>query len=261
MGDEVREMTHEAHPGPQDGKSEQQGARAGDGQHDEGILEPQRDERAEPQADVRGGPRPCGRQQPPHDDEQVRHPPRHGAPLPLAGHRDDREPRKYEREARAGGNGQIDVEAGERDDERDGGGTDDDGKRQRADRHVTPPRSAAGGHQAAHPREEGAQHPPDRQVPPRAAAVGGGSTWWYLPIWWMLGTFLAWMGGLVTAGRAARGGDVAIGALALPVVVGAAAIALVVTLARLHVYLPVAAGAGFALVLTGFAVVAMTRKG
>ena len=91
-------------------------------------------------------------------------------------------------------------------------------------------------------------------------AVGGGSTWWYLPIWWMLGTFLAWMGGLVTAGRAARGGDMAIGALALPVVIGAAAVALVVTLARLHVYLPVAAGAGFALVLTGFAVVAITRK-
>src|SRR6266480_5299940 len=83
-------------------------------------------------------------------------------------------------------------------------------------------------------------------------AVGGGSTWWYLPIWWMLGTFLAWMGGLVTAGRAARGGDVAIGALALPVVIGAAAVGLVATLARLHVYLPVAAGAGFALVLTGF---------
>jgi len=91
-------------------------------------------------------------------------------------------------------------------------------------------------------------------------AVGGGSTWWYLPIWWMLGTFLAWMGGLVTAGRAARGGDVAIGALALPVVIGAAAVGLVATLARLPVYLPVAAGAGFALVLTGFAVVAITRK-
>src|SRR5256885_5665811 len=30
-------------------------------------------------------------------------------------------------------------------------------------------------------------------------AIGGGSTWWYLPIWWMLGTFLAWMGGIVTA--------------------------------------------------------------
>jgi len=34
--------------------------------------------------------------------------------------------------------------------------------------------------------------------------IGGGSTWWYLPIWWMLGTFLAWMGAIVTAGRAAR---------------------------------------------------------
>src|SRR5262249_61063442 len=43
-------------------------------------------------------------------------------------------------------------------------------------------------------------------------AVAGGSTWWYLPIWWMLGTFLAWMGTIVTAGRAARGegGDTAI---------------------------------------------------
>ena len=92
-------------------------------------------------------------------------------------------------------------------------------------------------------------------------AIGGGSTWWYLPIWWMLGTFLAWMGGLVTAGRAARGGDVAIRALALPILVGAAVLAIVVTLARLHIYLPVAAGAGFALVLTGFAVVAITRKG
>src|SRR5438445_7161951 len=37
-------------------------------------------------------------------------------------------------------------------------------------------------------------------------AIGGGSTWWYLPVWWMLGSFLAWMGGLVTAGQAPRGG-------------------------------------------------------
>ena len=92
-------------------------------------------------------------------------------------------------------------------------------------------------------------------------AVGGGSTWWYLPMWWMLGTFLAWMGGIVTAGRAARGGDVAIAALALPVLVGAAVIALVITLARLHVFLPVAAGAGFALVLTILAVAVIARKG
>jgi hypothetical protein len=92
-------------------------------------------------------------------------------------------------------------------------------------------------------------------------AVGGGSTWWYLPIWWMLGTFLAWMGGLLTAGRAARGGDVSIGALALPVVLGAAFLALVVTLARVHVYLPVAAGAGFTLVLTILALAAIARRG
>jgi hypothetical protein len=92
-------------------------------------------------------------------------------------------------------------------------------------------------------------------------AVGGGSTWWYLPIWWMLGTFVAWMGGLLTAGRAARGGDVAVAALALPVVLGAAILALAVTLARLHVYLPVAAGGGFALVLTVLAVAAIARKG
>jgi hypothetical protein len=91
-------------------------------------------------------------------------------------------------------------------------------------------------------------------------AVAGGSTWWYLPIWWMLGTFLAWMGGIVTAGRARRGGDVAIPALALPVVVGAAAIALILTLARVHIYLPVAAGAGFAIVLAGLALVAIARK-
>ena len=92
-------------------------------------------------------------------------------------------------------------------------------------------------------------------------AVGDGSTWWYLPVWWMLGTFLAWMGGVVTAGRAARGGDVSIPALALPVVVGAALIALVLTLARLHIYLPVAAGAGFPLVLTILAVAVIVRKG
>src|SRR2546425_1222236 len=36
-------------------------------------------------------------------------------------------------------------------------------------------------------------------------AVGGGSTWWYLPIWWMLGTLLAWTGAIVTADQTARG--------------------------------------------------------
>ena len=92
-------------------------------------------------------------------------------------------------------------------------------------------------------------------------AIGGGSTWWYLPIWWMLGTFLAWMGAIVTAERARRVGDsdVSIPALALPIVVGAAVIALIVTLARLHIYLPVAVGAGFAIVLVAFALIAIGR--
>ena len=76
----------------------------------------------------------------------------------------------------------------------------------------------------------------------------------------MLGTFLASMGGIMTAVRARRGGEVSIPALALPVVVGAAAVALLLTLARLHIYLPVAAGAGFAVVLTGLALVAIARK-
>src|SRR6266700_3382579 len=46
-------------------------------------------------------------------------------------------------------------------------------------------------------------------------AVGGASTWWYLPVWWRLGTVLAWMGAIVTAGRAARGGDTSIRSLAI----------------------------------------------
>jgi hypothetical protein len=91
-------------------------------------------------------------------------------------------------------------------------------------------------------------------------AVGGGSTWWYLPIWWMLGTFVAWMGGMYTAGRASRGGSSSLVALATPVLGGAIGVTLVVELAHLGIYLPVAAGAAFAFVLTVFAVVAIARK-
>ena len=104
---------------------------------------------------------------------------------------------------------------------------------------------------------------PFRAFPWTWDAVGGGSTWWYLPIWWMLGTFLAWMGALVTAGRAARtadGADVSIRALALPILIGAVVLAVIATLVRLHIYLPVAAGGGFALLLTVFALVAIARR-
>jgi hypothetical protein len=91
-------------------------------------------------------------------------------------------------------------------------------------------------------------------------AVGGGSTWWYLPIWWMLGTFVAWMGAMLTAGRAARGGAASLGGLALPLLAGAVVIAAGLVLARLPIYLPVAAGAAFTATLTVLAVVAIARK-
>jgi len=91
-------------------------------------------------------------------------------------------------------------------------------------------------------------------------AVGGGSTWWYLPIWWMLGTLLAWVGGIVTAGRAARGGNTAIQSLALSPLAGALGGALGLGLSGL-VYLPVAAGAGFVVTMIVFALIVISRKG
>ena len=91
-------------------------------------------------------------------------------------------------------------------------------------------------------------------------AIGGGSTWWYLPIWWMLGTFLAWMGALVTAARAARGGDVSIRSLAVSPVLGGLSAAIGLGLGGI-VYWPVAAGAGFTVTLTLFALIATLRRG
>src|SRR5213082_123867 len=86
-------------------------------------------------------------------------------------------------------------------------------------------------------------------------AVGGGSTWWYLPVWWMLGTFLAWMGGIVRAGQAT------LGRTALPAVAGAVVLAAIARLAGLGVSLPAAAGGAFTIVLAALAVVALTRRG
>ena len=50
----------------------------------------------------------------------------------------------------------------------------------------------------------------------RWRAVGGGSNWWYHPIWWMAGTFLAWMGALILANRAARGRSASAAGVMLP---------------------------------------------
>lgn len=91
-------------------------------------------------------------------------------------------------------------------------------------------------------------------------AVGGGSTWWYLPIWWMLGTLVGWFGGIVTAGRAARGGNTAIQSLAISPLAGGIGGALGLGVSGL-VYLPVAAGVGFVVTLIVYALIVISRKG
>src|SRR6266851_957296 len=101
---------------------------------------------------------------------------------------------------------------------------------------------------------------PFRAFPWTWDAVGGGSTWWYLPVWWMLGTFLAWMGGLVTAGRAARGGDTVIRSLATPAVGAGLVVGVGLGLAGV-LLMPVAAGAGFALTLVVLALAVLARRG
>src|SRR5690349_17677699 len=96
---------------------------------------------------------------------------------------------------------------------------------------------------------------PFRAYPWTWDAVGGGSTWWYLPVWWMLGTFLAWMGGIVTASQATLGRS------ALPAIAGAVIVAAIARLAGLGVSLPAAVGGAFTIVLAALALVALTRKG
>lgn len=90
-------------------------------------------------------------------------------------------------------------------------------------------------------------------------AIGGGSTWWYLPIWWMLGTFLAWMGGMLTAGRNTRGAA-SLAQIATPVVVGAVALAVAAKLTIIPVAWPVAIGGAWAVTLTALALWSLIRK-
>src|SRR5467141_1330785 len=72
-------------------------------------------------------------------------------------------------------------------------------------------------------------------------AIGGGSTWWYLPIWWMLGTFLAWMGATVTAAS----GEATLARRALPAVAGTIIVMAIGRLAGVPVAFPVVVGAAF----------------
>lgn len=40
--------------------------------------------------------------------------------------------------------------------------------------------------------------------------IGGGSIWWYLPVWWMVGTYLSWMGGWILAHQANKSGSASV---------------------------------------------------
>jgi hypothetical protein len=90
-------------------------------------------------------------------------------------------------------------------------------------------------------------------------AIGGGSSWWYLPIWWMLGTFLAWMGGMLTAARSARG-EVSMLQLAMPVVVGAVVATVASKLLGCPAPLSAQAGAAYTVILAALALFANARK-
>jgi hypothetical protein len=35
--------------------------------------------------------------------------------------------------------------------------------------------------------------------------IGGGSNWWYHPVWWMVGTYLPWLGAWILANQSVRG--------------------------------------------------------
>ena len=37
--------------------------------------------------------------------------------------------------------------------------------------------------------------------------IGGGSNWWYHPVWWMVGTFLPWMGAWILANQTVKHGQ------------------------------------------------------
>src|SRR5574341_603125 len=90
-------------------------------------------------------------------------------------------------------------------------------------------------------------------------AIGGGSTWWYLPIWWMLGTFLAWMGAIVTAGAAAHG-EPTLGRMAGPVLIAPVVVVTAARFAGLIFVLPFEVGLVYTLLLALAAVVTLARK-
>ena len=90
-------------------------------------------------------------------------------------------------------------------------------------------------------------------------AIGGNSSWWYLPIWWMLGTFLAWMGAIVTAGQAARG-EPTLARTATPILIATVVVVTMARFAGLIVTLPFEAGVAYTVMLALAALLTLARK-
>jgi hypothetical protein len=60
--------------------------------------------------------------------------------------------------------------------------------------------------------------------------IGGGSNWWYHPVWWMVGTFIPWMGAWLLANQTNRNGRPSVGQGLLTVLVLAVLIGVGATL-------------------------------
>jgi len=45
--------------------------------------------------------------------------------------------------------------------------------------------------------------------------IGGGSNWWYHPVWWMVGTYLSWLGGWILANQTRKAGAPSLPGLAI----------------------------------------------
>jgi len=60
--------------------------------------------------------------------------------------------------------------------------------------------------------------------------IGGGSNWWYHPVWWMVGTFMPWMGAWMLANQLERGVTVSAGAAFATAVACAVVLAVIAVL-------------------------------
>ena len=83
--------------------------------------------------------------------------------------------------------------------------------------------------------------------------IGGGSNWWYHPVWWMVGTFMPWMGAWVLANQAAKSGAPSPMAL----VAGTLVLAAVLMAVAATIKVP---GAGYGMGSFAVAVLPMRRR-